>query len=335
MNYFLFSLIMQILLLLLLIFLVYNLIKIKRIYSLEKRLFRFSILPIMQKEESFFDKQIKSYKNIIRKISKRLERSKMAKRYANHYEKYLLKTSINIFEKPIDIIANKILISIVFILITIVASIIKIESLSILNIFLSSIFGFFILDIYLYINSIRLSKRQENDFLKAVIIMSNAFKSGRSIMQAIEIVSKELDGPVGKEFKQMHIDLTYGLELETVFERLAKRVDLEETKYMASSLVIINKTGGDIIKVFSSIEKSFFERKKLNDELKSVTALSRFVFKVLIVIPFLVFIMVSITSKDYFMPLIESSAGRLLLLLIVLIYVIYIIVITKVMKIRK
>lgn len=334
MNYFTLALIIQIILTLMLIFLIYNFIKIKRVYSLEKRIFKFSILPIGQKEESFFDKQIKKYKNIIRKISKKLEKGKIATKYAKHYEKYLLKTNIPC-EKPIDIVSTKILISIIFMLITIITSIIKLEPLNILNILLSAIFGFFILDLYLYINSVRLSKKQENDFLKAVIIMSNAFKSGRSIMQAIEIVSKELDGPVGKEFKQMHIDLTYGLELETVFERLAKRVDLEETRYMASSLVIINKTGGDIIKVFSSIEKSFFERKKLNDELKSVTALSRFVFKVLVAIPFLVFIMISLTSKDYFLPLIETTPGKLLLLLIILIYVIYIVIITKVMKIRK
>ena len=334
MNYFLYSLLAQLILIILLIILIYNFLKIKKVYKLEKKIFRFSVLPISRHEESFFDKQIKKYNKIIKKISKKLEKSIIVKRYAKHYEKYILKTN-KIIQNQVDIISNKLVITLIFVLITIISTIIKQDKIDIINIFLSGIFGFFILDIYLYINSIRLKKAQENDFLKAVIIMSNAFKSGRSIMQAIEIVSKELEGPVGEEFKQMHIDLTYGLELETVFNRLAKRVDIEETKYMASSLVIINKTGGNIVKVFSSIEKSFFERKKLNDELKSVTALSRFVFKVLIAIPFLVFIMVSITSKDYFAPFISSLNGKLLLLLIILIYIIYIIVVLKIMKIRK
>ena len=165
--------------------------------------------------------------------------------------------------------------------------------------------------------------------------MSNAFKSGRSIMQAVEFVSKELDGPVGEEFKKMYIDLNYGLDLEVVFDRMAKRINLEETRYMASSLVIINKTGGNIIKIFSSIEKSFFERKKLNDELKSVTALSQFVFKTLVTIPIIVFIMIYILNPTYFMPFINTLIGNIILTIIIFIYVLYIVIVKKVIKVKE
>ena len=154
-------------------------------------------------------------------------------------------------------------------------------------------------------------------------------------MQAIEFVSKELDGPVSEEFKRMYIDLTYGLELEVVFERLANRINLDETKYMASSLVILNKTGGNVVKVFSSIERSFFERKKLNDELKSVTALSNFVFKILVAIPFIIFIMIYVLNPQFFAPFITTTIGNVLLGIIIIIYVIYIIVVKRVIKIRE
>ena len=42
----------------------------------------------------------------------------------------------------------------------------------------------------------------ENDLLQAIIVMNNAFKSGRSITQAIELVSHELDGPIKEEFRK-------------------------------------------------------------------------------------------------------------------------------------
>ena len=154
-------------------------------------------------------------------------------------------------------------------------------------------------------------------------------------MQAVEFVSKELDGPVGEEFKKMYIDLNYGLDLEVVFDRLAKRINLDETRYMASSLVIINKTGGNIVKIFSSIEKSFFERKKLNDELKSVTALSQFVFKTLVIIPIIVFIMIYILNPTYFMPFIDTLIGNIILAIIILIYVLYIVIVKKVIKVKE
>lgn len=153
-------------------------------------------------------------------------------------------------------------------------------------------------------------------------------------MQAVEIVYKELDGPISEEFKKMYIDLTYGLELDVVFDRLSSRIKLDETKYMASSLVILNKTGGNIVKVFSSIERSFFERKKLNDELKSVTALSSFVFKILVAIPFIIFIMIYILNPSYFAPLVTTIIGKILLIIILLIYVLYIVIVRRLIRIR-
>ena len=87
--------------------------------------------------------------------------------------------------------------------------------------------------------------------------------------------------------------------------------------------------------MFDSIEKSFFERKKLNDELKSVTALSNFVFKILVAIPFIIFIMIYILNPNYFLPLVTSGVGKLILGLIIVLYVLYIVIVRKVIKIRE
>ena len=81
-------------------------------------------------------------------------------------------------------------------------------------------------------------------------------------MQAIEIVAKELKGPISQEFKKMHLEISYGLSLDVVFERFSKRIESEEVSYITSSLSILNKTGGNIIKVFSSIEKMLFNKRK-------------------------------------------------------------------------
>ena len=97
----------------------------------------------------------------------------------------------------------------------------------------------------------------------------------------------------------------------------------------------IEKTGGNVVKVFSSIERSFFERKKLNDELKSVTALSNFVFKILVAIPFIIFIMIYVLNPEFFAPFITTTIGNVLLGIIILIYVVYVVVVKRVIKIRE
>ena len=317
-----------------LLFIVFLLLKLKSVLELERRITRFSTLSITDKPLSFFDYLRLKYSYLIARFSKSLSKSKVLVSYSKRYDKYLDKTKI-IRDKAMDIIANKILISVIALVITIISDVLRGQSLSVFQVIITLLIGFFIPDIFLIIDNKRKQKQIENDLFKAVLIMSNAFKSGRSIMQAVEIVSKELDGPISEEFKKMYIDLTYGLSLDVVFDRLSSRIKLEETKYMASSLVILNKTGGNIVKVFSSIERSFFERKKLNDELKSVTALSNFVFKILVAIPLIIFIMIYILNPDYFAPFVTTLIGKVLLIFILTIYVLYIVIVRKLIKIKE
>ena len=325
--------VVQFLLIIGLLGVVVYIIKFKKTLALEKRITRFSTISLTDRPLSFFDKLNSKYNYLINKITKILSKSKILAKYSLRYDKYLDKTKV-IRDKSMDIVSSKVLVSLIAFVITLISDVLRGQSFTLFQIILSLIVGFFIPDVFLVIKQKRKQKQIEEDLFKAVLIMSNAFKSGRSIMQAVEIVYKELDGPISEEFKKMYIDLTYGLELDVVFDRLSSRIKLDETKYMTSSLVILNKTGGNIVKVFSSIERSFFERKKLNDELKSVTALSSFVFKILVAIPFIIFIMIYILNPSYFAPLVTTIIGKILLIIILLIYVLYIVIVRRLIRIR-
>ena len=156
----------------------------------------------------------------------------------------------------------------------------------------------------------------ENDLLKAITIMNNSFKSGRSIYETIEIVAKEIDGPLKKEFILMHRDMEYGLDIESVFDRFNKRVNLKEVGYITTSLTILNKTGGNIVSVFSSIEKTVFSNKKLKDELNNLSAASKALYRILVIIPIIFSLIIYILDPNYFIPLITSTLGLIILSLI-------------------
>lgn len=309
-------------------------LKILNSISKEKRISNFSITALSDKPISFIEKLQNLYYSVIKSISKTISKSKVCNDYSKKYEKFVVVDDTH-KQTSMDFISKKILFSILAVLLSIISNILKFKMFSFFQILTAFLFGFFILDIFLKIRKKKEEKRIEQDFLKAVIIMNNAFKSGRSIMQAVELVSTELEGPISNEFKKILIDLTYGLELEVVFDRFASRVKLEEVKYMASSLVILNETGGKITKIFSSIERSFIERKRIKDEMNSTLALSNFVFKVLVAIPFIIFVLIYFMDPTYFIPLIKEPLGNLILALIILIYIIYIILVKKIVRIRE
>lgn len=309
-------------------------LKILNSISKEKRISNFSITALSDKPISFIEKLQNLYYSVIKSISKTISKSKVCNDYSKKYEKFVVVDDTH-KQTSMDFISKKILFSILAVLLSIISNILKFKMFSFIQILIAFLFGFFILDIFLKIRKKKEEKRIEQDFLKAVIIMNNAFKSGRSIMQAVELVSTELKGPISNEFKKILIDLTYGLELEVVFDRFASRVKLEEVKYMASSLVILNETGGKITKIFSSIERSFIERKRIKDEMNSTLALSNFVFKVLVAIPFIIFVLIYFMDPTYFIPLIKEPLGNLILVLIILIYIVYIVLVKKIVKIRE
>jgi len=323
------NIIIQFFLIVLLLIVVFFLMRMQKALKKEKRVTKFSIFSIYDRPISFFDKVGDLYQKGIYGLSSVLKKSIVFKKYSNHYEQYVDQTK-RIRTDAMDFVAMKFWIGFLAVLLTIVSDVLRLQMIGIFQLFLAFFVGFFIPDIFLKMEQKRRNKQIENDLLKAVIIMNNAFKSGRSIMQAVELVSLEITGPISEEFRKMFIDLTYGLDLELVFDRFSRRVPLEEVKYMASSLVILNKTGGDVIKIFSSIEKGFFDRKKLKEELKSATALSNTVFKILILIPFIIFFMIYLFNPTYFDPLFSSLLGKVLLILILLLYLTYILIVRKI-----
>ena len=208
------------------------------------------------------------------------------------------------------------------------------KTLSLFALIINYLIGYYLLDVYLFFDYRKQTKLIENELLRSVIIMNNAFKSGKSTLQALKIASDSLPEPISDEFKKMYLDMKYGLSVDTVFDRFAKRVNLEEAVYLSSSLTILNRTGGNIVEVFSSIERTLFDKKKLNEELKNISAAPNMVVKVLCVIPIVFVLLIYILNPGYFAPLFESTLGYIIIAIVVIMFIIYALLLKRILKIE-
>lgn len=323
----------QIGLILVAIILLYRFIKYKRSISIEKRLSKYSVMAVYDRRISVMDALVKQYMRIIESMSCTLKKSSILKKFSNKYEKYIPLYK-DTYKEPMDFISMKILTAFLLVIVAIFAKTIQFEVLQMYEVFIPFIFGYVLPDV-IYITKYKLHRtRIENDLLQAIIIMNNAFKSGRSITQAIELVTKELDGPIAEEFKKMHLEISFGLSIDVVFKRFSERIQLEEVTYLTASLSILNKTGGNIIKVFDSIEKTLFNKKKLKLELLSLTGSSKIIVYMLIAIPILFVVFISMISPTYFLPLVNTTIGWIITGVIIIIYILYIICVQKIMRVR-
>lgn len=307
---------------------------IRRIYEalrLEKRIDAYTLKPIKKSNLSLSERFTVKYQIITKKISSAFEKSVLANKYAKRLEKYLPVT--NVHKTGLEMFSGKVIVAFIFVLITLVTKFFSFKFISLHEIVLIFTVGFFVLDILYFIKYKIFRKKIESDFSSAITIMNNAFKSGRSIIQAIDTVSMELKGTVGQEFNRMSLELLYGLGIDVVFKRFAKRIELEEANYLTASLTILNKTGGDIIKVFDSIEKSMFDKRKLRLELASLTSGSRIVVGVLLGMPFFFCAVIGIINPEYFTVFFTTDIGRILLIFMIIYYIIFVVVVRKVMRV--
>ena len=323
--------VIQIICFIIVFLLILRTIKLFKVVKLEERLDPYIVKPLKNDNLSTSEKIKNLYQEFLEVITKKLKKSVVASKYAKKLEKYTIISKTH--KTGLDILSGKIIIACLF---TIMAIIIKafqfklLGSLETLGVFT---LGFFVLDIYLFAKYKVFRWNLESDFIAAITIMNNSFKSGRSITQAIEIVENEVGGTIGAEFKRMNLELLYGLDISKVFKRFAERVNLEEATYLTASLTILNKTGGNIIKVFSTIERNLFDKRRLRLELKSLTSGSRIIVYVLLGIPFFFVFVISLINPGYFLPFITTDIGRILLIFMIIYYIIFVVVVRKVMKV--
>ena len=298
-----------------------------------RRIGYYSLDPINNNALSFSDKLVAKYLNFVKNMRHVIKRVEYLERRSKGYEKYIkYKNRDKII--AIDFITNKFVIAAIFVMLAIFSQVFAMKTLSLFTLIINYLIGYYLLDIYLFFDYRKQTKLIENELLRSVIIMNNAFKSGKSTLQALKIASDSLPEPISDEFKKMYLDMKYGLSVDTVFDRFAKRVNLEEAVYLSSSLTILNRTGGNIVEVFSSIERTLFDKKKLNEELKNISAAPNMVVKVLCIIPIVFVLLIYILNPGYFAPLFESTLGYIIIAIVVIMFIIYALLLKRILKIE-
>lgn len=324
---------LRIVLVIILFVIIVYVIRISKANRKAKRISRYSIEPVVNNYSSYSDRILNNYYKFIMKMRVYIKKSFYLKKSAKKYEKYVSYNNHNVIE-GVDFITTKFVIAIVFTVFTTFSQVFSKRLLNSFDFVINFVIGYFILDIYLHFSYKKKKKKMATDLLRAVIVMNNAFKSGKSTLQAIKITSDELEGPLKDEFKKMYLDMKYGLSVDTVFDRFAKRVGIDEAVYLSSSLTILNKTGGNIVEVFSSIERTLFDKKKLDEELKNISSVPKMIVKVLIAVPIIFAIVIYFLDPTFFAPLFDTVLGYMIVGILLIMFIIYILLLMRVLRIE-
>jgi len=318
---------------LLLIGLIFLIIRYKKKKKIFDRISNFSVESLNNIPPSLSERILSIYMKALKFVVRMLNTSTIFKKIGKKYNKYLCVSNLKV-KNGLTLVANKILFAILFTIVVAFSKAALNDVLSISEAFLMFILGFYIPDIKYIIQYHTYKETLENDLLQAVVIMNNCFKTGMSITQAIQTVGNEMNNVIGEEFKQMYSEIKFGLSIEDVFRRFSERIGLKEANYMSASLTILNKTGGNIVKIFDAIEKTLFNKRKIKNEYKALTGSPKLISNFLFALPLIFVILIIFISPTYFNVFFTNIIGIILFIIVLILYIGYIFIVKKIFKIR-
>jgi len=102
--------------------------------------------------------------------------------------------------------------------------------------------------------------------------LSNATAAGRSLSSAIELAARELDEPAASELRRTAEQLRIGAGIETALHTLRDRLPSRELAVLVSTLVIQQRSGGDVVSALRDMADTLEARKDLRREVKTLMA---------------------------------------------------------------
>ncbi|EPP21901.1 type II secretion system F family protein [Vibrio fluvialis] len=149
----------------------------------------------------------------------------------------------------------------------------------------------------------------EEQFPEALDIMKRMLLVGSPITQAFKEVGEELSDPISREFYNTFNLLNYGYDLRLAIMQMVERNPTVSMFAFSSAVLLQKETGGNLAENLDKVSKVLRGRFKLGRKIKTLSAESKMSAWILILVPFVVFIMLNIINPEFISPLYEDPRG--------------------------
>nr|WP_304082079.1 type II secretion system F family protein [Mitsuokella multacida] len=180
----------------------------------------------------------------------------------------------------------------------------------------------------------RRRKKFTNQLGDMLTMVANALRAGFSFMQAFELISREMDAPMGREVQLVVNEVNLGNTLESALDNMQRRVASPDFELVVTAVLIQRQVGGDLASILDTISETIAERVRMRREVMTLTAQGRASGWVLAAIPVALFAILYMMSPSYLSPLIDTETGRMFMIGALVLEVIGFFVIQRIVDIK-
>ncbi len=159
-----------------------------------------------------------------------------------------------------------------------------------------------------------ITKRRQKNFLEefsdALDAMVRLLQAGMPVAEAVSMISKEYDGPVGEEMSIMYDKQKIGIPLHEAALEGTLRMPLAEMKMFAAGLAIQAQTGSSLSEVLSNLSRVIRARFRLKRKVMALSSEAIASASIIGALPPLVGLGLWSVNPDYLEPLFTTPTGK-------------------------
>ncbi|MAE50986.1 MAG: type II secretion protein F [Micavibrio sp.] len=159
-------------------------------------------------------------------------------------------------------------------------------------------------------------KRQKNfleEFPDALEAMVRLLKAGMPVSEAISMIAKEFEGPVGEEMMRVYDKQKIGVPLYEAAQEATRRMPLTEMQMFATGLTIQAQTGSSLSEVLMNLSAVIRSRFRLKRKIKALSSEAIASASIIAALPCVVTLGLWFVNPEYIGILFTDSFGKILL----------------------
>jgi tight adherence protein B len=149
-------------------------------------------------------------------------------------------------------------------------------------------------------------KRMQEQFPVALDIFVRGLRSGHPISSALDLLTREMEDPIGSEFGMVVDEVSYGVDLRDALQTLADRWGIADIQMFVISLSVQNETGGNLAEILSNLSTVIRDRASMFMKVRALSSEGRMTALLLTALPVLAFLSLFIFSPKFYLDVAQD-----------------------------
>lgn len=161
-----------------------------------------------------------------------------------------------------------------------------------------------------------IKKRQKKfltDFADSLDAMTRLLRAGMPVSEAIKMVAREFNGPVGEEMGRIFDQQKIGVSLPDAVANCAKRIPIPEVQMFTTAVTIQAQTGSSLSEILEGLAKVIRSRFRLRRKVQALSSEAKSSAIIIGALPVFVASAMYFINPEYIELLFIDATGRFML----------------------